>query len=315
MPPSQSEPEAGEKARASAVSEKVSGAQTIARAVSLLRAIARGSSGGRRLKDLAAALGLPQPTVHRILRALVQEGLVAQDSSHGLYRIGPLAFEFGLASTWQSELIGICRPHTARLAAVSGDTAYLSLRSGVDTVCLDRAEGNYPIRAVTIEVGGRLPLGVGTGGVALLAALDDDEINQVLSATVRDLQFHNGLTEAEVRARISETRQNGLADINDKPVSGVRGIGIAVPAHDGRPFLALALAAISERIPDRRVPELRALLDDTARAISTALEGRGTVRLDGVPRKPLVQTEQAAGARGVTPVAARQTRIWKRKSP
>ena len=290
--------------RGGAAPDKVSGAQTIA----------RGSSGGRRLKDLAAALGLPQPTVHRILRALVHEGLVAQDASHGLYRIGPLAFEFGLASTWQSELISICRPHMARLASISGDTAYLSLRSGVDTVCLDRAEGNYPIRAVTIEVGGRLPLGVGTGGVALLAALDDDEIDQVLHATARDLKFHNGLTESEVRARIRETRQHGLADIADKPVSGVRGIGIAVPAQDGRPFLALALAAIDERIPDRRVPELHALLDDTAGAMSAALEGRGTVRLDGVPRKPSAQGEQNGRAPQGGAMSAGHTRTKKRKS-
>jgi DNA-binding IclR family transcriptional regulator len=249
--------------------EGVAGAQTIRRAVALLRAIARGTPAGRRLKDLAAAVDLAQPTTHRIIRAMMDEDLVAQDPATRLYRIGRLTFELGLAGgRYQTELIEGCRPHLRQLAAQTGDTCYLSIRSGVDTVCLDRAEGSYPIRAMTVEVGGRLPLGAGTGGVALLSAMSDADVEQVLAAVARDYPAYNNLTVDEVRERVRRTRQSGYVDIKDKPVPGVRGVGLAVPAGDALPHLCLAVAAVQGRIPDKRVAEIRALLTEAATRIA-----------------------------------------------
>jgi DNA-binding IclR family transcriptional regulator len=248
------------------------GAQTIRRAVALLRAISRGSSGGRRLKDLAHAVDLAQPTAHRILKALIDEQVVTQDASTKLYGIGRLVFELGIArGPYESTLVELCRPHLRNAASVSGDTCYLSIRSGVDSVCLDRAEGSYPVRVLTVEVGGRLPLGAGTGGVALLAALDDTEVEQVLGAIAADLESYNKLTVDEVRERVRLTRLAGFVDIRNKPLTDVRGIGVTVPNRAGAPHLAISIAAIQDRIPDRRVPQIRELLEETGHNIAAAL--------------------------------------------
>ena len=55
-----------------ASAKPVDGAQSIRRALAVLRLLAAGQEMGVRLTDLAATSGLRRPTLHRILRVLVE---------------------------------------------------------------------------------------------------------------------------------------------------------------------------------------------------------------------------------------------------
>lgn len=249
------------------------GTQAISRAAQLLRAIPRGAAAGRRLKDLAASVGLTEPTARRILKALAREQLVAQDPATKLYRLGPLVFELGLASDDHTRVIEACRPHLRALAAETGDTVFLARRSGTETVCLDRVDGSFPIRAAVAEIGQRMPLGVGTSGVVLLSAFSDPEVVEVLAAVAERVGLYNGLSTEEILLRVAATRRNGYADIADKPIPGVRGIGTAVPTIAGPPVLAMSVAAVHARLPDARVPAVCQALRRTADRIAAQLRG------------------------------------------
>jgi DNA-binding IclR family transcriptional regulator len=50
------------------------GAQSIRRALAVLRLVAGGQETGVRLVDVVRGAGLSRPTAHRILRVLVEEG-------------------------------------------------------------------------------------------------------------------------------------------------------------------------------------------------------------------------------------------------
>ncbi|WP_219213918.1 helix-turn-helix domain-containing protein, partial [Variovorax boronicumulans] len=52
--------------------------QSLDRAIELLRLISANYRDGERLSDLVTASGLAQPTVHRLLKQLVEGGLVMQ---------------------------------------------------------------------------------------------------------------------------------------------------------------------------------------------------------------------------------------------
>ena len=67
-------------------------AQTVGRAVSLLRLIASNQPRHLRLVDVAAMASLDKSTAHRLLQRLVQERMLARDASRG-YRLGPLLYE------------------------------------------------------------------------------------------------------------------------------------------------------------------------------------------------------------------------------
>ncbi len=76
------------------VGAECDGARVVPRAVSLLREVSASRGNGTNLKSLAYAAGLPQPTPHRIPKALIDEGLLERDPATRTYRLGPLLYEF-----------------------------------------------------------------------------------------------------------------------------------------------------------------------------------------------------------------------------
>lgn len=253
------------------MAEAPGGAQLIARAADILRALPRGAPEGRRLRDLALSTALTEPTVRRILRALMHEQLVVQDEVTRLYRIGPLASELALVSGFHTEVVAKSRPFVTRLAEQTGDSVYLALRTGIETVCLDRADGSFPIRAEVVQVGQRRLLGLGTGGVVLLAALADAEIEEMLTSPA----YRTAEVSADmVKARVSEARSLGYSDITDSPIPGVRAVGIVVPAHHRLPSLAISVTAVASRLTDAHVARVLPMMREATLAIGARLEQR-----------------------------------------
>jgi hypothetical protein len=70
----------------------------------------------------------------------------------------------------------------AELSEEVGDTLFLTVRTGNDTLCIDRRIGSYPIQVLAIEIGARRPLGVSSGGVAILAAMLATEARKIIVA-------------------------------------------------------------------------------------------------------------------------------------
>jgi DNA-binding IclR family transcriptional regulator len=249
-----------------------SGTQSIGRVGATLRAIARFGPDGGRLTDLCAVVGLTRPTTHRILQGLIKEQMVMQDPSSKRYQLGRLIFELGLATTQRSDLPEICRPSLRRLAEASHDTVYLVVRSGFDVVCLDRAEGSFPIRTVTLDVGGRRPLGLGAGGLALLATFADDEVGQVVKHHERLIGTQIGLTSDQLRQAVKTARSEGCGRNQESLTPGIKGIGMAIPSKSGPAFVAISIASISTRMTSSRFLELREMLTQAVPILAELLD-------------------------------------------
>ena len=58
------------------------------------------------------------------------------------------------------------------------------------SICSARALGDYPIKALTLDVGIRRPLGVGAGGLAILCALPEAEADEIIDAIDVDPSPH-----------------------------------------------------------------------------------------------------------------------------
>ncbi|MGE3149003.1 MAG: IclR family transcriptional regulator [Pseudorhodoplanes sp.] len=251
----------------------MAGAQTVSRAFQLLRLVARRGCSGIQLVEAAGVMGLPHPTTHRLLKALIAEGAVLQNAATRRYHLGPASFELGLSSQYSSRIIDQCRPVLERLADATEDTIYLIMRSGFDAICLDRLEARTSVRAVTLDVGEWHPLGVGAAGAALLAALPDQEFEACIRHNAREFRLFRNLTENEVRASARAARQDGFGFNSENFTVGTSGIGIAIPASDGIPYLGISIAAVTDRI-SARTETLKRLLKTEALQIAQALSVR-----------------------------------------
>src|SRR3974390_192820 len=90
--------------------QPVHGTQSIHRAAQLLRAIAARGRNGARLIDLSLQTQLAQPTARRILKSLIAEGIIIQDSKSHRYLLGHLVLELGLAAAPQFNLQRLGEP-------------------------------------------------------------------------------------------------------------------------------------------------------------------------------------------------------------
>lgn len=249
---------------------KVAGAQSIRRAVSILRLLAVGQEHGVRLIDIVEESGLNRATVHRILRVLTEEGAVEQDAESRRYMIGQEVSLLGLARSARFPIRAIADPYLQYVCEHAGDTVFLTIRNGFDSICVDRKTGSYPVKVLSIEVGARRPLGVGVGGLVLLAFLDEDETAAIIKANEQRLARHK-LAPARLIERVRQTRSRGYAYTEVGVVPGTRAIAVPVLDHAREPVAAISIAATTERLSAARLPILVNLLKEQAGLISRRL--------------------------------------------
>lgn len=254
-------------------SARLSGTQSIERALTLMREIAAHNRSGSRLLDLASRTGLQRPTVHRMLKCLTLENMVQQDPDTHRYYLGPMVFELGLTAAPRYNLREICHPALNRIAEATGDTVFLTQRSGLDAVCLDRQEGTFPIKTFTLEIGMRRPLGVGTGSLAILSALSEEEVRHVVTANAPRLPEY-GLTPTSLLAQVKSAQKRGYAVREMPSLAGVRSIGQAVHNQSGVAFAALSVSAISSRMSEKRIAELATMLRNETRLVEKQVASR-----------------------------------------
>lgn len=246
------------------------GAQAVDRALALLAAVGGSGPQGAALATLALATGVPKPTARRLLISLIGAHLVEQDAA-SRYHLGAGAFLLGLRAGRRHDLLEQAADCVARLARASGDSAFLLVPQGDEALCLMRQEGTYPIRTHALLAGDRNPLGVGAGGLALLAALPEPEAAATLDRLGPALAARMGEAAAEVPGDVARARRLGHAVNPGRVVAGSWGIGVAVRWPDGRPAAALSIAAVDNRLGPARQEELAALLHDEAAVIARRL--------------------------------------------
>ncbi len=261
-----------EKSVASAGNAPPLGTQSIHRAVTVLREVAAHGLKGLRLSDIADALSLERPTAHRIVKGLVAQGMLMQNRETRHYHLGHVVYELGLAASPHFSLRELCQPTLQTLAEKSGDSVFLMVRSGLDAVCIDLLEGGYPIQTRTLEIGGRRPLGVGAGSLALLISLPPDERARVMATNAGRLTTFGNFTQARLDNAIAVSTEAGYAINEEDVLPGVSAIGLSIRPRQGTPYAAISIAAIESRLSGARRIEMAKLLQKEVRALEKRLE-------------------------------------------
>lgn len=245
-------------------SETEASVSSLQRAVSVLRAL---GGGAARVSELVKTLGYTQATTHRLLQQLVQEGLVEQLPDKR-YALSLGLFELAARAGERGGLRAQCRPALLRLGAALGDSVFLLVRAGFDAMCLDRWDGPFPIRSFTGDIGGRVPLGVGQGSLAILAHLPEAEREEVIRHNVPRLTGMAGIDGVYLRTEIAKARRQGYADTNSGLIDGMAGVGVPVFDARGEVVAALSIGTLSARLQGERLQVVVEILQREARGLS-----------------------------------------------
>ena len=152
---------------------------------------------------------LNRPTAHRILRVR-QEGAVEQDPGepplHDRPEVSPLA----RAHRARAAVRAVAELYLRYLAEQAGDTVP-TIRSGFDSICVDRKTGSYLVKVLS-DRGRSAPaaLGVGVGGLVLLALLPTRNRPRSSRRTSSGSRI-TSFTPAKLAERMRAAREVGYA--------------------------------------------------------------------------------------------------------
>ncbi|MDR6958608.1 DNA-binding IclR family transcriptional regulator [Pseudomonas brassicacearum] len=263
------------------ISKSEVGVGAVSRLFAVLRSLGDTVEGGERVTQLAQRVGLSQPTTHRLLRSLMDEGMVEQDARSKRYRLSLDFFALAARAGNTGNLRDLARPAMLRLSASLGDSLFLLARSGFDAICLDRSEGPFPIRTFTGDIGGRVALGVGQGSLAILAFLPEEERDTVIQYNLPRLKDFHLYDEVFLRSEVENVRTLGYAGRNTGVLQGMAGVAVPILDRDGRAVAALSVATVSDRLGPDRLPTVVEMLKREA-----ALIGPRVNPFDPLLRRP-----------------------------
>ena len=240
--------------------------QNVARVVAVLDILKAGGAQGLRLTDVVEASGLGGAVVHRLLAGLVTHGLVDHHAETNRFFPGLKLISLTAAALGRYGIARFADGPLDQLMRETEDTVYLSLISGDDSVCVDRREGSFPIRTLTLNVGDTRPLGVGAGSMALLAFQEEGAQEDILE---RDLDRREGYGIADdwLRPALNATRKAGFALNDGQIVQGMFAVAAPIRRSNGTAVAALSVAAISDRLSDERLSQVVEGLQNAAAEI------------------------------------------------
>lgn len=232
--------------------------RALRRGLMLLDALQRAGEAGLRVVELCRLCGLQRAPVHRLLATLLDTGHVQR------------AGRFHYVATHRREAVAAepstlarrIAPVLARVSKACGDAAFAVVREGHSSWCVARHVGTYPVQILSVQVGARQPLGVGAAGLALLAALPDDEAEAAIHGHGVVIGRYGGMTPDRLRLLVRSTRERGWSVVGNHAVQGALGVGRAVREADGRPVAGISVAASTERMTRQRQRWIAGLMQD-----------------------------------------------------
>jgi DNA-binding IclR family transcriptional regulator len=199
------------------------GIQVIARAAEIMAALEQ-ADDGMALSELAAIVGMPRSSVHRIASALVAEGLLAS-SPRGLIRLGPRLISLARASRWH--LGDAARPRLAELSRTVGETVELGVLQGSSLLLVDQVVAQRRLRTVS-TVGARFASFCTAGGKALLAQLPDEALAHLLPERL-ERRTENTITRRDdLLVQLAAIRESGVAFDHEEESKGISGVAVVI---------------------------------------------------------------------------------------
>jgi DNA-binding IclR family transcriptional regulator len=191
------------------------------------------------LPDLAAKLGLPRQTVHRVLGQLQSSGLLLRDPARERFMVGPRLTRLSLSALASNNRWAPVTAVMRELVDEVGETCNIGVLDGLDYVYVERIECEWPLR-IHLEIGNRSPAHCLSGGKVLLAHLDPKVCARLLRSRKLVARTPRTITRAaELETELAKVREQNHGVNDQENFDGI--VAVAVPIRDGQERVVAAL--------------------------------------------------------------------------
>ncbi len=181
----------------------------LARGLSVLRAF---SSSTEVLgnQEIARRTGLPKPTISRLTHTLLELNYLRIVKDRDKYQLGPAVLALGMAFFRSNSFAQIARPFLQELANATQAHVALGIREGLNSVYMQLWRGRGQSITISREIGFHLPLAKSAMGLAMVAALEEDERPGVIAGLQAQVGDDWPRLEAELARGRREIEQTGF---------------------------------------------------------------------------------------------------------
>lgn len=214
---------------------------------------------------LSVQLGLPRPTVYRLLGTLQGHQVVAR-SGHK-YRLTLRLLELGSSVLNSAKMQALCQPLLTALTEQTGETTHFVILDGSKAGYVAKVDGTHPMRMAS-RVGWRGPLHATAAGKVLLAWSKPelltqtclDELERYTDSTIIDPEL--------LAAEVAAVHRQGYAVDKGELLDGL--VCVAAPVLSGHRLIgAISVSGPALRIQD--IDSVSAVVRQAASDIATQL--------------------------------------------
>ena len=235
---------------------------SVTRALRILTVLAE--EGEAKLSHIAARIGIPTSTAHRLLAVLESSGYVMRPtgSGHRPYLAGPALLDLAAArDRAEEQLVGRAQPYLVSLAEELGETVHVAVLRGRRTWFLAGHESPRELRT-GLRVGMGHPAEISSAGRAILARLPRENLSRLLGSDAPN---------AELEHVLEQTRRQGYAVNLGNVEPDTTAVGAAVVDRHSCVRGALTVGGPTSRLPESTIPWVGAIMIKAADALGAEL--------------------------------------------
>ena len=220
--------------------------------------------------DIAAATGLPRPTVSRLTRALVEAGYLDYEAVRGKYQLRPRVLTLGFSLLSHMKILPMAHEHLQKLATASGCTVSLAWPDAPNMIYLDRCTGEA--MPYFFSVGSAVDMALTATGRAYIAALDPACRINLLAALAKHHPEDWQAVEIAIEQAVTDVAEKGFCFVDTTWRRNIRGIAAPLVSRDGRTRMSVNCVTTTFGVPSEMlVQKWGPMLANTARALSDYL--------------------------------------------
>ena len=195
-------------------------------------------------REVAEKLDLPRTTVHELLVTLVARSyLITIPGQPVRYRLGMPLFQLGSAFAGRLDLVREAQSVAREVAARCDEAVHVAVLDGADVVYLVKVDSTHPVRMVS-GVGLRLPAHCTAVGKILLASLDPEDLEAILTKGVLPGMTPDSITDSDLlRAHLDQVRAEGVAVDVGESDNAMRCVAAPIRDHSGATVAAMSVSA------------------------------------------------------------------------
>lgn len=250
-------------------------AKSAFRVLEIMEFVAQCNNGASHT-EIAAALRIPKSSLTGLMRDLLGPGYLQLDEGTGRFTIGSQVMFLANAYLKRLNIVRDGAPSVRRIFVALNEFTSLALPKD-DYCILVCAESSPSPLAHSLNIGERVPMLSSAAGKAILAFLDDAELDEYLTSNKPVRYTPQTLTKTEdIRKELKQIRETRIAYGREEYLGGITGIASPVFNIRGRPIAAISVALPTARLTEKLEKKIRATLLAETAALSSRLGADST---------------------------------------